>query len=199
MALINNNENNYTANAELNIMAQEVVSELMKEAKERENSNSNQIDEIIEEEWEERELEKLPKIKPNEPCICNSGKKFKKCCKNNIVDKRKEIQFELQNISKNTVKFYNNTVRDGLKLVSPEEYLERQDINRTFWEKLKFRCEQSNNFTELQNSSMYIYLNHMYDNYPAGMGNRIQLLKSENKKIDLPHIYYNMKLFNESK
>ena len=135
------------------------------------------------------------KQKPNAKCNCGSGKKFKKCCY--LIYIKSDIQrltkYEFGKITNQIVKLYNNTIKDGLKLVNPNEYLERQQINRVLFERLEEHIKGHYLHSELVLSSVYKYFKFMYDNYPPRMDYIINHFKSENKSdYDIIEIYYNL-------
>jgi hypothetical protein len=139
------------------------------------------------------------KCKPNMRCICGSGIKYKKCCKNKGNNLRSNIKYELDQINTEAARLYNIVLSQNLKLLNPIEYIEKQDINRAFFNKLnKFinSLSDKKSIEEIKNTITYKYLEYLYNNYPSGMGNIMthnKLMKRENDMVD---VYYNLKKHN---
>ena len=136
------------------------------------------------------------KQKPNELCKCNSGKKYKKCCHltnitNNIMD---NVNYDFSQINNIAVKLYNNTIREKLQLINPNEYFERQSINRLLFEKINEKLINHTMENELKSTSIYKYFSYMYNNYPPRIDYFINYFKNElgNTKYDILEIYYNL-------
>ena len=139
----------------------------------------------------------IKKQKPNDKCQCNSGLKFKKCCRlkqlNNYI---KDIENKYSNIYLTSVKLFNNCVAEKLSIINPIEYLQRQDINRLFFKILLEEVNKSEHYDNIIKTSTFKYLNFMYNNYPDGMGNYIEKCKLTKKKYDILEVYYNFCKYN---
>ena len=143
----------------------------------------------------------IKKQKPNEVCKCGSGKKYKKCCRLTVMkgDLQREIQYELQEKNERAVKLYNNSVREGLKLINPDEYFQRQSINRALFEGLRPMVESHYSRDELEATTTYKYFKCMYEDWPAWMDYVINYFNTnsdtddkQDAKPDIAEIYYNL-------
>ena len=58
----------------------------------------------------------MPKIKPNEQCLCGSGLKYKKCCikENNIITKYSTGQLNSSEIITTCINILNNRYKNSL-------------------------------------------------------------------------------------
>lgn len=141
----------------------------------------------------------IVKQKPNDSCKCGSGKKYKKCCRiihmyDNIY---RDIQYELRMKTEIAVKLYNNSVREGLKLLNPDEYLQRQCINRVLFKRLKLMVEEHDLHEELESTTTYKYFECMYNLWPSWTKYIINYFDN-NTNTDTPdivEIYYNLTKF----
>lgn len=134
------------------------------------------------------------KIKPNEKCFCGSQIKYKKCCRLKIINNNDFIKAENEYINalKTAANLYNKCYQAKLTLINPQEYLDKQNINRLFFEKLNTELLKQNN-SELFNDISFKYLKFMYENFPAGMGDYIVKKRLTKQKINMAEVYYNYK------
>ena len=203
---------------ELNMLSNQTVEELMLEAQAHENSTQTsenvQTDEnnetvvrgeeeqISEEQlnnWRGVKFVKPQKIKPNEKCPCGSTLKFKKCCKSKQINLESQTRYELQEINSKAIKLYNKTISEGVKLVNPDEYIQRQDVNRTFYEKLISKIESSQNKEQLMNTNSMKYFTHMYNSFPPGFGHYLNQAQENKETVNITEVFYNLRDFQKYK
>lgn len=170
------------------------------------NPNDEELTKLenILQDWKTFAEVKITKQKPNERCKCESGKKYKKCCHliNVNNDIQKLVNYDFTQINNKVVKLYNNTVKDGQKVLNPNEYFERQAINRRLFELLDDKVEDHYLREELETTSIYLYFKFMYDNYPPRIDYFINHFKNNgdssnennenNGNYDILEIYYNL-------
>jgi hypothetical protein len=148
--------------------------------------------------WKSLKAYTGPKLKPNDRCGCNSGLKFKKCCKKIDLNntKLKEVESEYISMINTAGKLYNKCVEEKLKLLNPTEYLDKQEINRDFFKKLQNKINNLSieEIETIKNTSTYKYISFMYNNYPDGFGNYLFNAKLKKEKIDILETYYNFKI-----
>jgi len=195
MSVMNSNIVNKTLNELLKSVVIEITQKYPDMNIEPELDDKSRLD-ILLSNWKSipgSELD-VVKQKPNEKCECKSGRKYKKCChiKHMQDNMLRNINYELNEKQTNIVKLYNNSVRDGLKLINPDEYLQRQSVNRVLFELLEPMVNEHYLRSELENTITYKYFKYMYYNLPAWIDYVNEYFKQSDNIPQFVEIYYNL-------
>ncbi len=136
--------------------------------------------------------QKSSKQKSNDKCLCGSGKKYKKCCKNELIS----IRNKMEEYSNKADELYKICINDGCdNLCNPTIWIFNQDKLRDSWEKYIKSTENLPEFIKnsMLNNSYSNYMSFMYNTYPIGFGNKLK--ECYNNKIDCDgaEIFYKLK------
>ena len=91
---------------------------------------------------------------------------------------------KLQEISDTAHQLHSKIDKTRIIVPSPQEWINDQDNMRRMWISTKRLIHKNNEWGNIYDQHFVNYMNHMYDNYPAGYGAKIRRVHdSEDRTI----------------